>query len=212
MTMGARFSEAQTSPLPAVMSAEDLAQASMNDLVRAAQQGLTEARNHLMATVHQISRRYAASRLMTYPAPHERAADVAQEVCVAVLQALPRYEDRGTPFEAFVYAICSRKVADAQRTALNSPRPSDELPDEADPGTTPEEEAVGVDTARRLAGLMEGLTDTQREILTLRVGVGLSAEETAKALEMTAGAVRVAQHRALARLRALHDESGEELR
>ena len=41
----------------------------------------------------------------------------------------------------------------------------------------------------------------QREILTLRVGVGLSAEETAEALGMTAGAVRVAQHRALAKLR-----------
>ncbi len=42
-----------------------------------------------------------------------------------------------------------------------------------------------------------------RELITLRVTVGLSAEETGRALGMSAGAVRVAQHRALAKLRSL---------
>jgi RNA polymerase sigma-70 factor (ECF subfamily) len=45
------------------------------------------------------------------------------------------------------------------------------------------------------------LPDKQREILLLRVVVGLSAEETAEAVGSTPGAVRVAQHRALTRLR-----------
>jgi RNA polymerase sigma-70 factor (ECF subfamily) len=45
------------------------------------------------------------------------------------------------------------------------------------------------------------LPDKQREIVVLRVVVGLSAEETADAVGSTPGAVRVAQHRALARLR-----------
>jgi len=39
-------------------------------------------------------------------------------------------------------------------------------------------------------------------LLVLRVLTGLSAEETGAALGMSAGAVRVAQHRALARLRS----------
>ena len=34
---------------------------------------------------------------------------------MAVLTALPTYEERGLPFEAFVYTIASRKLADAQR-------------------------------------------------------------------------------------------------
>ena len=42
-----------------------------------------------------------------------------------------------------------------------------------------------------------------RELLILRVVTGLSAKETGNVLGMSAGAVRVAQHRALARLRAL---------
>jgi RNA polymerase sigma-70 factor (ECF subfamily) len=46
------------------------------------------------------------------------------------------------------------------------------------------------------------LPDKQREILILRVVVGLSAEETAEAVGSTPGAVRVAQHRALARLKS----------
>ena len=41
------------------------------------------------------------------------------------------------------------------------------------------------------------------KVLRLRVVVGLSAEETAEALALTAGAVRVSQHRALAKLRHL---------
>jgi RNA polymerase sigma-70 factor, ECF subfamily len=50
--------------------------------------------------------------------------------------------------------------------------------------------------------LMETLPDKQREIVRLRVMVGLSAEETAKAVGSTPGAVRVAQRRALDRLRS----------
>jgi RNA polymerase sigma-70 factor, ECF subfamily len=45
------------------------------------------------------------------------------------------------------------------------------------------------------------LSAEQREILVLRVMVGFSAEETADALGMTPGAVRVGQHRALSELR-----------
>nr|CTQ93138.1 RNA polymerase sigma-70 factor [Kibdelosporangium sp. MJ126-NF4] len=54
---------------------------------------------------------------------------------------------------------------------------------------------------RRMKQLLDVLPDKQREIVVLRVVVGLSAEETAEAVGSTPGAVRVAQHRALARLR-----------
>lgn len=50
--------------------------------------------------------------------------------------------------------------------------------------------------------LLEILPAKQREILILRVVVGLSAEETAAAVGATPGAVRVAQHRALQRLKS----------
>lgn len=186
--------------------------APLRDLVAAARLGEGAARDRLLAEVHRLALRYATARLGTFSASRELAADAAQEVCVAVLKALPRYVERGVPFEAFVYAICSRKVADVQRAALRGATPTGEIPEAVDDEHGPEDAAVSSDTARRLAALMEGLTDAQREILTLRVAVGLSAEETARSLGMTAGAVRVAQHRALAKLRTLHDDSGQDLR
>jgi RNA polymerase sigma-70 factor (ECF subfamily) len=51
--------------------------------------------------------------------------------------------------------------------------------------------------------LLAHLPDGQRRLLLLRVVGGLSAEDTGYVLDMSPGAVRVAQHRALLRLRAL---------
>ena len=50
--------------------------------------------------------------------------------------------------------------------------------------------------------MLDELPDPQREILVLRVALGMSAEETAGAVGSTPGAVRVAQHRAITRLRS----------
>ena len=201
---------ARVTNLPSTpMSSEE---APMRDLVAAAQDNDPAARHQLLDDVHRMALRYASARLGAFSASRELAADAAQEVCVAVLKALPRYVERGVPFEAFVYSICSRKVADVQRGAFRSAVPTDDVPDTIDPGLTPEDAALNLDTARRLSVLMEKLTPQQREILTLRVAVGLSAEETGASLGMSPGAVRVAQHRALARLRSLHEKSGEELR
>jgi RNA polymerase sigma-70 factor (ECF subfamily) len=57
--------------------------------------------------------------------------------------------------------------------------------------------------------LLGTLPAKHREILVLRLVVGLSAEETAAAVGSTAGAVRVAQHRALAKLKNEVVKAGE---
>ncbi|WP_019811465.1 sigma factor-like helix-turn-helix DNA-binding protein, partial [Saccharomonospora halophila] len=54
---------------------------------------------------------------------------------------------------------------------------------------------------RRLDGLLDRLPAVQREILVLRVMVGLSAGETGRALGLSSANVRTLQHRALRRLR-----------
>jgi RNA polymerase sigma-70 factor (ECF subfamily) len=51
--------------------------------------------------------------------------------------------------------------------------------------------------------LLSMLPEQQAEIVRLRVAAGLSAEETAAVVGMTPGAVRVAQHRAIMKLRGL---------
>ncbi|WP_460466156.1 RNA polymerase sigma factor ShbA [Calidifontibacter terrae] len=178
-------------------------QIPLRDLVAPARRGDAGATESLMAGVHQLALRYARARLGRHSATADSSADVAQEVCVAVLTALPRYVDKGFPFEAFVYRIASNKVADAQRGVLRGATPTSDVPEQTDLAPNPEERAMMSAEAERLDALLDHLNPQQREIITLRVAVGLSADETAAALGMKAGAVRVAQHRALAKLRAL---------
>jgi RNA polymerase sigma-70 factor (ECF subfamily) len=61
--------------------------------------------------------------------------------------------------------------------------------------------------ARLARTLLAHLPAAQRRLLLLRVVGGLSAEDTGYVLDMSPGAVRVAQHRALIRLRALAAEN-----
>ena len=175
------------------------ASSALGDLARQAATD-PQAQSEVLARVREMAVRYSRVRLGRFGA-EDTAQDVAQEVCMAVLGALPTYEDRGVPFEAFVYTITSRKLADAQRYAMRSATPVAEIPDGTDDGPTPEQSALVRDEAQTALRLMQDLPEQQREILTLRVAVGLSTEETAAALGMTTGAVRVAQHRALGKLR-----------
>ncbi len=134
--------------------------------------------------------------------------DVAQEVCLALLSALPSYRDMGRPFGAFVFAIAAHKVADAARGAARAPLPVPVLPDLPDRCLGPEETVLKSVDARLARALLAHLPAAQR-LLLLRVVGGLSAEDTGYVLDMSPGAVRVAQHRALVRLRALAaDEAG----
>jgi len=161
------------------------------------------ATERLLGIVHRLVRRYCRARLSRFPGAEHAADDVAQEVCIAVISALPRYRDEGRPFEAFIYRIAANKVADAQRASYRSAVPYAELPDQVETADGPEEAAMRGADAQRARELLSALPETLRELLVLRVAVGLSAEETGRALGMTAGAVRVAQHRAVQRLRAL---------
>lgn len=110
---------------------------------------------------------------------------------MAAITALPRYRDRGRPFLAFVYGIAAHKVADAHRAAgRDLSYPAETLPEQRSVEAGPEEVAIEADSVVRMNELLEVLPDKQREILILRVVVGLSAEETATAVGTSAGAVR----------------------
>lgn len=175
----------------------------MGVLAACAVAGDGKALETLLTLVRPMVHRYCRARLGRLPASEQTADDVAQEVCVAVLTALPRYQDQGRPFEAFVFGIAAHKVADAQRAAVRAPLPTDLIPETADTAPGPEDLAVRGSEAAYVRSLLHVLPESSRELLLLRVAVGLSAEETGRALGMSAGAVRVAQHRALNRLRAL---------
>ena len=119
-----------------------------------------------------------------------------------MLRGLPGYRFEGRPFLAFVHAVAAHKVIDTHRAASRIRRLSDaDLPDLEDHSEGPEQSAVRAELSAELRRLLDELPEAQREILVLRVALGLSAGETAAMVGSTAGAVRVTQHRGLARLR-----------
>jgi RNA polymerase sigma-70 factor, ECF subfamily len=177
--------------------------AGLRDLTTRAARGQPAAIESLLGHIRPMIVRYCRARLGRIAGHYHVADDVAQEVCIAVLSALPRYRDMGRPFASFVFGIASHKVADAVRNAARLAVPTEDLPDGPDEQPGPEETVVAYLEAERARELLARLPNHLRELLILRVVTGLSAEETGNVLGMSAGAVRVAQHRALARLRAL---------
>lgn len=173
-------------------------------LVAAAREGDAAAAEELIARLRPGLLRYCRARLGRTDGSYGSADDVAQEVCMAVYTSVERYVDQGRSFTAFAYGIAGHKVADALRASYRDrSEPVDTLPETVDTADGPEEAAVAGDEAVRARLLLDRLPDAQRELLLLRVVAGLSAEDTGAALGMSAGAVRVAQHRALAKLRTL---------
>ncbi|TCO64499.1 RNA polymerase sigma factor ShbA [Actinocrispum wychmicini] len=175
----------------------------LNAVVEAAVSGDTAAIHWLLGHVRPLVLRYCQSRI----GGHRTAIavdDVAQEVLLALFRALPTYRNQGRPFLAFVYGIAGHKVADARRNAarIAATMPVPEIPDVASQDATPEQHALQFEMTSRIEQLLRRvLSPRQHEILVLRLVVGLSAEEVADVMGSTPGAIRVAQHRALSRLR-----------
>jgi RNA polymerase sigma-70 factor, ECF subfamily len=174
----------------------------IDGLASEAVRGDRSAVAQLLAEIQPLVLRYCRGRIGRQDRTYACADDIAQEACLAVIKALPTYRDQGRPFLAFVYGISSHKVADAHRAAArNRSEPVADVPDVPEWRDGPQERAEHSELSDTMARLMNTLPAKQRDILVLRVIVGLTAEETADAIGSTPGAVRVAQHRALGRLR-----------
>lgn len=188
------------------------ARADLETAVPAAVGGDPDAVQTVLTSIRPLVVRYCRARIGRNHRSFTTADDIAQEACLAVFQTLPRYRAQGQPFLAFVYGIAAHKVADARRAAArNKSDPVDEIPDSTDHSAGPEGNLLAEESSTWMARLLTVLPNTQREIVVLRVMVGLSAEETAETVGTTPGAVRVAQHRALVRLRnqLVTEEVGE---
>ncbi len=160
----------------------------LDSAVAAASQGDRAALAQVLASIRPLVVRYCRARVGSAERGQHSADDVAQEVCLAVMTALPRYQDQGRPFMAFVYGIAAHKVADAHRsTARNRSDPVADVPEVMSLEDSPEEHALNAETSRQMKALLGTLPEKQREILIMRLVVGLSAEETAAAVGSTAG-------------------------
>jgi RNA polymerase sigma-70 factor (ECF subfamily) len=139
---------------------------------------------------------YCRHRLGT----REAAEDATQTVFVKALGSIRTCRD-GDLFAGWLFAIARNVVTDAYRAGRVGSVDIDDRPDIADPARSPEEAAIGAEWTRLLLRLgAECVGNNDRDLLDLRLQ-GLTDREIAVALGRTHGAIRIAQHRMLKRLR-----------
>ena len=159
---------------------------------RAADQGAWET---LYRRVYPRLLAYARRRL-----DPDGAREAVSETMARAVANIDRY--RPVPgsggFEGWLFGICRHVVLDAQRAAG---RRGYDLPPEGVAHVDPAEGLVSAEEAAAVQRAFALLSDGDRELLELRVVAGLSAEQAAAVLGRRPGAVRMAQSRALARLR-----------
>lgn len=174
---------------------------NLDAVAAAASAGDQAATGELLTYLRPIMVRFCRTKLGRVR-PISSADDVAQEVCIAVFRALPTYQHLGRPFLSFVFGVAAHKVADVHRAAARDRSlPTAETPDTITFAENPEEIALRRELVEHTSDLLRTLLPRQREIVVMRVVLGMSAQETADAVGTTPDAVRVAQHRALNRLR-----------
>lgn len=193
---------ADTLPKAGSEGARGPAREGLDELAALAARGDRSAVNRLLAYLQPMIQRYCRARIGRNAGGYEAADDIAQDACLAIFHALPGYSGKDFAFNALAYRIASNKVADHyRRRATNRSTSMENPPDPGDSVPTPESVLLERELHRTLRRLLDILGDREREIVTLRLVVGMSAEETAEAVGSTRGAVRVAQHRAVGKLR-----------
>ena len=154
----------------------------------------------VLRNLRPVILRYCRARL---PGSYHAADDVTQEVCLALIASRRGFQETERPVTAFAFGIASHKVADAMRGAARRAVLVPDLPDVPDDRPGPEETVIARWEGERVRHVLAQLPPHQRRLLLLRVVSGLTAAEAGEVLGMSAAAVRVAQHRALARMRKL---------
>ena len=177
--------------------------AELNDLALLAAAGDRPALDRLLTHIRPMVVQYCRARIGNGLLGSQAAEDVAQDALLAVCGALERWRPEKRVM-SFVYGIASNKVVDAYRAAgRDRSVPTEGVPDSPDPSPGPEQSALMGSEVAELRAMLDELPSHHREVLVLRLALGMSAVETAAIVGTTSGAVRVTQHRALGRLREM---------
>ena len=169
-------------------------------LVERARSGDREAYAMLFDRFHDEIYRFATRRVGDPIA----GQDAAAETFADAFRGITKFEQTGAPFEAWLYTIARRRIVDQVRLRArhdHAELSADDALYEASSG----HEASIVD-GLLLRALIARLPESERDVIEFRFMEDLDVEQTALRLGKQPGAVRVAQHRALTKLRTMIHE------
>jgi RNA polymerase sigma-70 factor, ECF subfamily len=150
----------------------------------------------------ELYRRFAP-RVRMYGLKHLRdrgaADDLAQQVMLIVIERLRAGEVRDPDQVAsFILSTSRMVVVGLRRTATRREQLLGRFDSRQEGAVSPDEGSID---AARVGPCLGAIGERERTILLLTFYAEKSSEEIGKALGMTAGAVRVGRHRALASMR-----------
>ena len=127
------------------------------------------------------------------------AEDMTQQVFLNALQSISSFKWRGIPFSAWLFRIAHNQVVDYFRSKKRTAVPLDESL--ASNNNNPQSIVEQKLDIEQLVLATKGLTDAQREVISLRFAGELSIVQVAKAMGKSQGAVKALQHSAIVALR-----------
>lgn len=136
----------------------------------------------------------------------DEAEDVTAATFERALNAIGRYDDRGTPFSAWLFRIAANIVTDRGRqgqrvrTLGDDPVPEDRL--NRPPEEDPQEQVERWERAEILRARIQALPEDQRTAIRLRYMEGLSVAEVAGRMGRNENATKQLLHRATTSLRS----------
>lgn len=173
-------------------------------LIARAQRGDSDAFALLYRENVQAIFRYVYHRVND----HKLAEDITGDVFIKAIEGLPRFQDSGNPFLAWLYRIAHARVVDFYRQQNRRPVDSD-LDDEPIPVEVDMDESLVRQQATDvLRGAIAALTDDQQQVIILRFIEGHRIEAVATMLGKNANAIKALQHRALRALASRLERSG----
>ena len=170
--------------------------AQVRKLVERAQKGDREALEELYL-IH-FDRIYSYLHL-TVGNRHD-AEDLTTQTFLRMLESIGKFRFQSAPFSAWLFRIAHNLSMDHFR-ANRRWQPEEDVPEI--PGSeerSAEDEAFQSIGRRSMLELIEGLSQEQQQVLTLKFVFNFSNGDAATILEKTEGAVKSLQHRALVSL------------
>ena len=180
--------------------------------VHGAQNGNEQAFQNLYEHVYPRLLRYCFSLTRN----HDRAEDLASETMLQVCENLGTYECKGKPIKNWGVTIAhnifvnSRKRNNLEITGAGAAIVLDSTPDvkpfNSDPAHTVPERIDQQQTLLEIKKLLRSLSPAEERTIRLRFFEELSYEEIAQMTGKTRGAIRITNHRGLAKLRKMLQE------
>lgn len=177
-------------------------------LVQRFQQGDRDACDELLERYLPLLRRWAHGRLPSYARSTAETDDLVQVTLQRAVHQLDGFEVRHEgAFLSYLRHIFLNTVRDEIRRYGRSPQFVEVTASTLDDMPSPIEQILGKQKLERYESALAALPEPHRQAVILRVELGMSFEEVARALEKpSANAARMTVARALAKLAERLDE------